>query len=168
MEREVIVSLYSALVRPYLVYCIQAWGPQHKKGVTLLEQVQRRATYTIRGLEHLSYKERWKDLGLFGQEKRRPWGDLINLQGLKGSLCFTQTDSDRTRGSGLKLREIQIKCQEEIFYSESGEALAQAAKKSCGCPIPGGVQVQIEWGPGQPELVGGNLHMTRNWNQMFF
>ena len=25
-----------------------------------------------------------------------------------------------------------------------------------GCPIPGGAQGQVGWGPGQPELVGGN------------
>ena len=31
--------------------------------------------------------------------------------------------------------------------------LAQAAQRGCGCPIPGGVQGQIGWGPGQPGLV---------------
>ena len=31
--------------------------------------------------------------------------------------------------------------------------MEQVAKKSCGCPIPGGVQGQVGWGPGQPGLV---------------
>ena len=60
----------------------------------------------------------------------------------------------------LGSREVQIRCQGEVLYRESGEVLAQAAQRGCGCPIPGGVQGQVGWGPGQhgpvPDLeVGG-------------
>jgi len=41
------------------------------------------------------------------------------------------------------------------FFTQGGEAPAQAAQRSCGCPIPGGVQGQIGWASGQSDLVGG-------------
>jgi len=44
---------------------------------------------------------------------------------------------------------------EEILYSDSSEALAQAAQRSCGCFIPEGIQGQVEWSPGQPNSVHG-------------
>ena len=73
-EGEVIVPLYSALVKPGIEYCVQAWGPQHNKHMELLELVLRRATRMIRGLEHLSHDDRLRKLGL---KKRRLQGDHI-------------------------------------------------------------------------------------------
>ena len=78
----------------------------------------------IRGLEHLPYEERLRDLGLFSLEKRRLRGDLINVH--KYLKCGRQWDlanlfavvcGNRTRGNGQKMehRKFRTNTRKNFF-----------------------------------------------------
>ena len=83
---------------PHLEYCIQ--GPQHEKDAELLEWAQRRTTKVIKGLEHLSYEERPREMFLFSLEMGRLQRAFQNRKGAHkkdGERLFMWSDSDKIR-----------------------------------------------------------------------
>ena len=70
----------------------------------------------LRGLQHLPYEDRLRELGLFSMEKRRLQGDLsAACQDLKGAYrqegrqLLERADNSRTRGNGFRLKEGRLR-----------------------------------------------------------
>ncbi|XP_058275995.1 triadin isoform X3 [Hirundo rustica] len=123
-SKEIILSLYSTLVRPHLEYCVQDWEPEHKKDVDVLEQVQEGVIKLTTGLDYTSYEDTLRVMGQFSLEKRRLRGYLITVfqylkeacKTAKGGL-LTTVCSDRTRENGFKLKEVgfSLDIREKFF-----------------------------------------------------
>jgi len=79
LDKEMFRTLFKSIVRPHLEYGATVWNPLQGNLITVIENVQRRASKRLPGMVHLSYKERLKLLDLPTLEYRRYRGDMIEL-----------------------------------------------------------------------------------------
>ena len=63
-DKNIILLLYKAMVRPHLEYSVQACRPHFRGDIDLLEGVQRRATKLITSIINKTYDDRLRDLNL--------------------------------------------------------------------------------------------------------
>ena len=115
-EKQLIVLLYKAIVRPHLEYCIQAWRLYHKKDIDKLERIQRRATKMIQELRDLSYESRLLQCGLTTLKTMRLRGDQIEVfkivngyEDVDRNMFFKLKEGSRTRGHKAALVKEQCR-----------------------------------------------------------
>ncbi len=77
LSKTAIIPLYCGIVLPHLENAMEANAPTLRADLNPLERVQRLASRVVRGLRHVSYEERRRQLNLFSLERRRLRADLI-------------------------------------------------------------------------------------------
>ncbi|CAM4429601.1 unnamed protein product [Caretta caretta] len=151
-DKEVLVPLYKALVRPHLEYRVQFWSPMFKKDEFKLEQVQRRATRMIQGMENLSYERRLKELGLFSLTKRRLRGDMIALykyiRGIntgEGEELFKLSTNVDTRTNGYKLatRKFRLEIRQRFLTIRGVKFWNSLPRESVGAKDLSGFKIKL-------------------------
>ncbi|KAJ7413854.1 hypothetical protein WISP_87932 [Willisornis vidua] len=115
-SKEVNLPLCSTLGTPHLGHCIQLRRPQYEKDMDLLEQIQRKAMKTLRGLEPLGYGDRLRELGC--SDWRRE-GSRENLEHLPVPKGATRA-ADFGQGPGVTTQEHQQRAKlDEILGRNS-------------------------------------------------
>ena len=76
-NKQSLMPLYKALVRPKLEFGVAAWNPWHEGDIECLETVQKRMIRSLSNVRGTNYEEKIKDAGLTTLKERRERGDLI-------------------------------------------------------------------------------------------
>jgi len=126
----------------------------------------------IIGLEHLSYAERLRNLGLFSLEKRMLWEDVIEafqyLMGAKkkdGDKLFSRACHDRRKCNGSKLKEgrFRLDIRKKFFtvrVVKPWNGLPRDAVKALSLEA---FKVKLNWALSNMIFT---LRVTEHWNRL--
>lgn len=96
-----------------------------------------------RGLKHMSFEERLRDLGLYSLEKRTLKGDLINVHKNPRKECqdhrdklFSLVPSNRMRSNRHKLKhgKFHQNMRKKVFTEQVTEHWNRLPRKAMECP----------------------------------
>lgn len=130
----------------HLELCVQCLASHYKRDSDTLEW--QRARKKIQILQHLSYMERMKELGLFRLKKNWVRGDLINCVEIPGGVCrengaelFLVVPCGNTRANGHKLKYsiFYLSSKPFFFFYDDGQAMKEIALRDSEVSILGGI-----------------------------
>ena len=110
------MPLFKAIVRPILEYGNNVWFNGLKKYSTKIENVQRKYTKHIKGLDKVPYEERLKQIKLPSLEYRQHRGDMLQVYKIAHNLydsastasLFKFANDSRLRGHNFKLLKQSV------------------------------------------------------------
>ena len=109
MDKDMFLTVFKSIVRPHLEYGSSVWSVIYKKEAIQLENVQRRATKLIKNIQHKTYTQRLKYLGLPSLQYRRLRADMIETYKILNNIDKMQYEQilplnqTTTRGHSKKL-----------------------------------------------------------------
>lgn len=119
---SVMMTLYKSLVRSILEYCCPLWNPWKIADIQELETVQRSFTRKIWGVQHLSYWERLRHLGLMSLQRRRERYIILQMWKTLQGTCPNDVNIqfNPLSRSGIKakvpyLNKTSQKCHQSLY-----------------------------------------------------
>ena len=109
MDKDMFLTVFKSIVRPHLEYGSSVWSVIYNKEAIQLENVQRRATKLIKNIQHKTYTQRLKYLGLPSLQYRRLRADMIETYKILNNIDKVQYEQilplnqTTTRGHSKKL-----------------------------------------------------------------